>query len=260
MSTAVHHKTRLAYDEEGNGTPVIFLHGLTFDRRTWRPIVERLGDSIRSIAVDLPAHGESGGAPAPLEVVAEQIHDLLVSLEVDRPVVIGHSMSGGLAFAYASAHPTAGLAVIDNGPDIRPFAELIRRLEPMLRGPGFAGAWQQFEVSLGLERIPEPVRSLVLDTHVVQQDVVVGYWETTLLRANPVELQASIDAQMPRLEVPCLAVFGRPLTDGERERFERLPDFQLEEWIGDGHFVHLVDPERFTARLSRFVAHCTSES
>jgi pimeloyl-ACP methyl ester carboxylesterase len=259
MSTAVHQTTRLAYDEEGNGAPVIFLHGLTFDRRTWRPIVERLGDSVRSIAVDLPAHGESGGAPAPLDVVAEQIHDLLVSLEVDRPVVVGHSMSGGLAFAYAFAHPTAGLAVIDNGPDIRPFAELIRQLEPLLRGPGFADAWQRFEVSLGLERIPQPVRSLVLDTHVVEQDIVVGYCET-LMQADPVELQASIDAQIPGLDVPCLAVFGRALTDGERERFERLPDFQLEEWTGDGHFVHLVDPERFATRLSRFIAHCTSEN
>jgi hypothetical protein len=33
---------------------------------------------------------------------------------------------------------------------------------------------------------------------------------------------------------------------------------ELEEWVGDGHFVHLVDPDRFTATLSRFVARCNS--
>jgi hypothetical protein len=39
-----------------------------------------------------------------------------------------------------------------------------------------------------------------------------------------------------------------PTTDGERERLGRLPDVQIEEWAGDGHFVHLVDPERFAIR------------
>jgi pimeloyl-ACP methyl ester carboxylesterase len=51
-------------------------------------------------------------------------------------------------------------------------------------------------------------------------------------------------------------VFGRPATGGERERLGRLPDAQIEEWVGDGHFVHLVDPGRFAARLCTFVEHC----
>ena len=169
-------------------------------------------------------------------------------------------MAAGLAAFYAVAYPTRGIVFVDAGPELRPFIEVLQQVEPALRGPGFATAGQFFEETLGLELIPEPERSLVLSTHRVSQDVVVGYWET-LLRADPAEFQAWLDAQiLPELDVPCLGVFGRPLTDGERERFERLPDFQLEEWTGDGHFVHLVDPERFTARLSRFVAHCTSES
>lgn len=42
-----------AYETHGVEVPVGFLHGLTFDRRTWRPIIERLGGSVRSIAIDL---------------------------------------------------------------------------------------------------------------------------------------------------------------------------------------------------------------
>jgi pimeloyl-ACP methyl ester carboxylesterase len=53
-------------------------------------------------------------------------------------------------------------------------------------------------------------------------------------------------------------VFGRPITESERERFGWLHDVQLEEWAGDGHFVHLVDPDRFAARLRQFVDHCTA--
>jgi pimeloyl-ACP methyl ester carboxylesterase len=257
MAAATDSGTRLAYDDEGAGTPVVLIHGLTFDRRTWWPIIDRLGGSVRSIAIDLPAQGDSGGAPAPLEEVAAQVHELLASLAVQRPVVVGHSMSGGLACLYASAYPTRGVVIVDNGPDIRPFAQLVQRLEPALRGSGFTEVWRTFEESLGLERIPEPTRSLVLETHEVKQDVVVGYWEM-LLRTDRNELQALIDTQIRKLDVPCLAVFGRPITDSEHERFARLPDVQLEEWIGDGHFVHLVDPDRFATRLRQFVDHCTA--
>jgi pimeloyl-ACP methyl ester carboxylesterase len=257
MAAAAHAATGLAYDDEGAGSPVVFLHGLTFDRRTWRPIIERLDASVRSISIDLPAHGESGGTPPPFEEVPARLRELLDALGVERPIVVGHSMSGAFASLYAFAHPTRGVVVIDNGPDIRPFAELVQRLEQALCGPGFAQVWSTFESSLGLERIPEPVRSLVLETHVVDQDVVVGYWEM-VLRSDPSELQAWIDTVLAELNVPYLGVFGRPITDSERERFERLPDAQLEEWAGDGHFVHLVDPDRFAARLRRFVDHCTA--
>ncbi len=126
-----------------------------------------------------------------------------------------------------------------------------------MRGPGFTEVWRTFEESLGLERIPEPERSLVLETHEVNQDVVVGYWDM-VLRTDPDELQALIDTLLRQLDVPCLFTFGRPITDGERERLGWLRDVQLEQWAGDGHFVHLVDPDRFAARLLQFIDHCTT--
>jgi pimeloyl-ACP methyl ester carboxylesterase len=257
MEAAVSSATGLAYDDEGEGTPVVFLHGLTFDRRTWRPVVERLDGPVRTIIVDLPAHGDSGGVPAPLEDLAAQLHQQIAALGVERPVLVGHSMSGGLACLYGATYPTCGVVLIDNGPDIRPFAQLAHQLAPALRGPAFSEVWRTFEDSLGLERIPEPVRSLVLEAYDVKQDVVVGYWET-VLDTDPDELQAIVDRYLRQLTVPCLAVFGRPITDSERERFGWLPDVQIEEWTGDGHFVHLVHPDRFAGRLREFIDHCTS--
>jgi pimeloyl-ACP methyl ester carboxylesterase len=235
--------------------PVVFLHGLTFDRRTWRPIVHRLGGSVRSIAIDLPAHGESAGPPAALDVVAGRVHELLDALDVDAPIVVGHSMAGAVAYLFAATYATRGVVDVDNGPDVRPFARLVRHLAPVLQGPDFADAWEVFETGLGLERIPEPVRSLVNASHTVDRDVVVGYWDM-VLRTEPEELQAWIDATTAKISVPVLGVFGRPVTNDERERLDRLPDVQLEVCAGDGHFVHLVDPDRFTARLRRFVDHC----
>ncbi|HEX9032744.1 MAG TPA: alpha/beta hydrolase [Streptosporangiaceae bacterium] len=247
----------LAYDIEGSGTPVVFLHGLTFDRRMWRPVIDRLDGSVMTMAIDLPGHGESGGEPAPLEKIADMLHELLTSLAVQQPVMVGHSMSAGLVGIYASAHPVSGLVMVDQGTEVRPFAELLHRLAPVLRGPGFADAWQTFESTLGLDLLPEPVRSLALATHRVKQDVVLGYWDQ-VMTTDPAALQEWIDERCEALtDVPALAVFGRPLTDGERQRFERLKDVQIEVWAGDGHCVHLVDPGRFAATLSGFITHCT---
>jgi pimeloyl-ACP methyl ester carboxylesterase len=255
MATATDLQTGLAYDIEGTGTPVVFVHGLTFDRRTWRPVIDKLDGSVTSIAIDLPAHGDSGGEPTLPENVTEQIHRLLASLGVERPVVVGHSMGAAVAGLYLSAHPARGIVMVDQATEVLPFAQMLHQIAPMLRGPAFDQVWPDIENSLGLDRIPEPVRTLVLDTHKVNQDVVLGYWDQ-VLSTEPAELQAWIDDKAARIQVPCLAVFGRPATDGERDRLGRLPDVQIEEWAGDGHFVHLVDPGRFAARLRAFVGHC----
>ena len=255
MATAADLQAGLAYDIEGTGTPVVFLHGLTFDRRTWRPVIDRPGGAVTSIAIDLPAHGDSGGEPAPLESVAERVHRLLQTLGVERPVVVGHSMGAGIAGLYVSEHPARGIVLVDQATEILPFAQMLHQVAPMLRGPAFGQVWPGIENSLGLDRIPEPARTLVLETHKVNQDVVLGYWDQ-VLSTEPARLQAWIDDKAATIQVPCLAVFGRPATDGERERLGRLPDAQIEEWPGDGHFVHLVHPGRFAARLRAFAGHC----
>lgn len=255
MDVATDLETGLAYDIEGTGTPVVLLHGMTFDRRTWRPIIDELDRSVATVAVDLPGHGGSGGRPTRLEDVAERIHRLLTSLAGRRPVVVGHSMGAAVAALYAGTYPTRGLVMVDQATEILPFARMLRRIAPVLRGPAFGQAWRNIESGLGLDRIPEPVRTLVLDTHTVEQDVVLGYWDQ-ILTTDPTGMQAWIDAKTAGIRVPCLAVFGRSATDGERRRLDDMADVQIEEWVGDGHFVHLVDPRRFATTLRDFVDHC----
>ena len=248
----------IAYTEFGDGPAVLFVHGLATSGALWRNVIEQLTATSRCIAIDLPAHGDSGnggGEPTRLENVTEQVHRLLESIGVERPVVVGHSMAAGIAGLYASAHPTRGIVMVDQATEVLPFARMLHQIAPMLHGPAFDQVWPNIENSLGLDRIPEPTRTLVLDTHKVEQDVVLGYWDQ-ILTTDPAELQAWIDGKTAGLRTPCLVVFGRPATDGERERLGRLPDVQIEEWVGDGHFVHLVDPRRFATRLRAFVEHC----
>jgi pimeloyl-ACP methyl ester carboxylesterase len=72
-------------------TPLVFVHGLTFSRRTWDPVVTQLRDSFRCVAVDLPGHGESGGSGADPRATCERLNRTLDALGVERPVVVGHS-------------------------------------------------------------------------------------------------------------------------------------------------------------------------
>jgi hypothetical protein len=63
-----------------------------------------------------------------------------------------------------------------------------------------------------------------------------------VLTTDPIELHAWIDDRVSRITAPCLAVFGRLVTDSERRRLDRRPDVQIEEWDGEGHCVHLATP------------------
>ncbi len=67
MTTTTGNLTTLAYETAGTGTPVVLLHGLTFDRTSWRPIVDELDAAVHTIAIDLPAHGDSPGPPTSIE-------------------------------------------------------------------------------------------------------------------------------------------------------------------------------------------------
>jgi pimeloyl-ACP methyl ester carboxylesterase len=246
----------LAYETHGEGVPVVFLHGLTFDRRTWRPIIERLRGGVRSIAIDLPGHGETGGPGCGLDEAAARINATLRGIDVDAPIIVGHSMSGGIAMMYAAAYPVRGVVDVDQTMNMRPFAELVQRLEPALRGNGFASVFNTFQASMGLDNLSEPLRSMVLETQSINQEIVLQYWDE-VLRSDPLELQGRVQGILQAVEVPCLCVFGQVLPADDREDLQCLRDIQLEEWPDRGHFVHLAEPDRFSARLHAFVAHCT---
>jgi len=260
MSTAAVRvpAAHLAFEQHGDGVPVVFLHGLTFDRTTWRPIIDRLGVGVRSIAVDLPGHGATGGPACSLDDVVGRVRALVDELGVERPIVVGHSMSGGIAAMYAAVHPARGAVLVDNSPDIRPFARLVQRLEGALRGPDFARTFQGFQQSMSIDRVAEPLRALVLASQDVRQDVVLGYWDQ-VLRTPAADLQASIDRVIATLDVPLLYVFGHELPADERRQLETsTPSAQVEVWPERGHFVHLAEPDRFAARLRTFIEACSA--
>ena len=108
----------LYIDDGGNGEklPVLFVHSFGGNTLHWENQLEYLRKNRRAIAFDLRGHGKSA-APAnnnyDVESLAKDIAAVADSLGLDRFVLVGHSIGGSAAIAYAGKHPdkVAGLLV-----------------------------------------------------------------------------------------------------------------------------------------------------
>ena len=94
---------RLAYDDQGTGLPLVFLHAFPLNRSMWTPQMTALSRHFRTIALDLRGHGESD-APLwnfSLDQYADDVCALLDYLAVPQVVLIGLSMGGYVSFAVS---------------------------------------------------------------------------------------------------------------------------------------------------------------
>jgi len=109
----------LAIDDGGSGSlPVVFVHSLAGNSSHWATQLEHLRHSRRAVALDLRAHGRSESPRNGDYTIAGMAGDVAAvvdSLRLDRFVLVGHSMGGGVALEYAGAHPdrVAGLVLVD---------------------------------------------------------------------------------------------------------------------------------------------------
>lgn len=97
----------LEYDDLGNGTPLLFIHGFPLDRSMWGPQVNALQKICRVIAPDLRGFGQSSetdGQAVPMDIYAEDMKALLDSLNVKQVVVCGLSMGGYIALAFVAKY------------------------------------------------------------------------------------------------------------------------------------------------------------
>jgi pimeloyl-ACP methyl ester carboxylesterase len=252
MATAT--APRMAFEDRGTGSPLVFIHGLTFSRRTWDPILDLLSSQHRCIAIDLPGHGESAGLPRSLQGLLYDIHALINDLGIERPVIVGHSFGGIFATIYAATFPVGGVVNVDQPLDTRAFIGMLQQMEPGLRGLDFAAVFEPIRQSIGVELLPEPIRSATLATQTIRQDVVLAYWDELLTQSSD-HVLAFVDMATAQITTRYLAIFGRQLSDAERVDLEsRLPQIEIEEWAGCGHMVHLMDPERFAGRVAAFAS------
>lgn len=113
---------RAHYRDQGNpaGPVLVMVHGFSASTDTWEPWAQRLGADYRIIAIDLPGHGltraPEGWSPT-IEAFADHVNAVTAKLGVSKFVIIGNSMGGNTAWAYALKYPQTldGLVLVDAG-------------------------------------------------------------------------------------------------------------------------------------------------
>jgi len=245
---------RIGYDEAGAGDPALVLvHGMACDRTHLRHQFDHLRDRYRVVAVDLRGHGVSD-KPDGVYDSATFVGDFLAlfdALDLDRPVMIGHSLGGSLSLALAVAHPESisGLVMLDSG--IRPPAHKTAELQPFyatLGGPDHGDRVRDFVVGRLFEPVDGPeVTAEVAATMAATPAHVFRAMGDGVLAFD--SHQAATTCAVPSLLVTAARPFAVP------ESLAALGDnWQVARVVGSGHFLQLVVPDQVNAMLDRFLA------
>jgi pimeloyl-ACP methyl ester carboxylesterase len=108
MEQIIYKNTAVSYSDIGKGSTVVLLHGFLENKTMWKDLVPNLSKKNRVLSIDLLGHGEteSLGYVHSMEENAEIVKAVLSHLKIRKAVIIGHSMGGYVALAFAEMFPT----------------------------------------------------------------------------------------------------------------------------------------------------------
>ena len=251
--------TSIAWSRAGSGDPVVLVHGITESATSFDPIVERLAATNEVLTLDLRGHGESGAADTyDLSSMAGDVATVVAAAEVTQPHVVGHSLGGMVATAAGSMLPFASIVNIDQSLQLDTFKAQLMPAEAMLRDPA---QYQlvvdaMFEMMIG-NRLAGDEAARISGLRRANHEVVLGVWELLLTKSED-EIAVIVDTALGGYagnEVPYLALFGIDPGEGYADWLgERIANSSVECWPDNGHYPHLVDPDRFVERLRNFWA------
>ena len=261
MPSATVNGLAYSYEEKGSGSPIVFAHGLTFDRHMWDHQVETLSPRYRCIAYDFLGHGGSPVGPEgySLEDEAENLHALMAQWGASPAHLVGLSMGGMVALRLALAHPQ----------DVRSLAILDASAEGEL--PERAPLYEQLAArakAQGAQIVFDPVVGFMLSRGFVQSqpEKVEAYKRAFcsldtegLERATKaVSRRTNVLARIPQIAVPTLVIVGSEDISTTADKAQHIADgirgAQLETIAGSGHMTPVEQPERISELLSAFLA------
>lgn len=250
--------TRMFYVEQGEGAPLLYIHGNTGSHEWFREVMEVPG--YRTIAVDLVNCGRSDHIEKSddIDVYADHVAAFIDELGLGSCYVVGHSLGGAVAMSVATRYPqkVRRMILIDSAPidglplreDFNTVIEAVRRHYGVLRrsiakAMGTRAGDQRLNRRLAKEALLMNDRSF-LD--------------------HPRAL-AGLDLRdrAATFSTPTLVIWGSrdPLISREQaERTAEALGAQLEVIEHVGHALMIEDPALFTELVSEFDASETSES
>ena len=108
----------ISFSDVGKGTAVVLIHGFLENATMWDKIAPELSKRNRVITIDLLGHGKSDclGYVHAMELFAETLEVVFKHLRIRKCILIGHSLGGYVALAFAEKHPqkVKGLCLLNS--------------------------------------------------------------------------------------------------------------------------------------------------
>jgi len=102
---------KINYVEHGSGKPIVLVHGNTGSLRWWSLVMDLPG--YRTIALDMPNFGKSEALDvADIDVYADYVAAFITALKLEKPVVVGHSLGGGVVMSMAARKPELARSIV----------------------------------------------------------------------------------------------------------------------------------------------------
>jgi pimeloyl-ACP methyl ester carboxylesterase len=239
------------YTSTGRGRHAIaFVHGWGCRKEFWRHSLGAFPDH-RVLAIDLPGHGSSDKPRIQysLQYFADSVAAVMLDADIDRVVLVGHSMGTNVVREFYRRHTqrALGLALVDGSllpsmqKDVEEEAKALREDFDGVNGAaidglaaGIADEALRHEISTTMATMPDYVGIPIAETWAMPE-----VWTTDQIQAPVLAVLASSSPWWP---ADVEAIY--------RSIAPRL-DFQM--WDGVSHFLMMEEPERFNAVLRSFI-------
>jgi len=270
------NQVRTAVFDEGEGSPVVMLHGMAATSDIWHYSFDALKDRHRVVAPDLPGHGRSEGSAKPygLGFYTRWLDDLLDQLGIDRTAILGNSMGGAIGLSYALDHRERvdRLVMVDAlglGPDLpgagighvlRNLPNFIRLLTTRQMDP-YLFRYLRGLVIVDPQGPARPVLEKMFRLNLKQGPL--GFWSawagTRLLLEDFLSpaRRRQFNQRLQDIDVPTLIAWGLhdgllPVRNAEAGQ-QNLPHARLEVFTRSAHSPMLEEPDRFAEVVAAFL-------
>jgi pimeloyl-ACP methyl ester carboxylesterase len=254
MPEVVVKGTRVHYLEQqakgpGRGMKIALIHGSGGNAGMWQKVMAVLAKEHTSLAIDLPGHGQSEGEGMKhIPEYREFLKDFCDTLGLEKIVLGGHSLGGGIGLDFALNYPgrLKAILLIGTGARLRVLPEALDRLRQMAEGKiepkfepwGFAAGASE-EVFLEAEREWAKTNSRVRYQDMLACD------------------QFDVMKVLEKIHLPSLLVCGRedlltPIKYSEYLK-GKIPGSQMEIIERAGHMVMLEAPEALSGVILAFL-------
>ena len=251
-------KYRIYYVEEGEGFPLVLIHGLAGDHEAWAPQIEAFRGRHRVVAFDNRGAGKSTQVDEPVttEDLARDTLGLMDALGISRAHIVGRSMGGSIAQHIALRAPqrVQSLVLCSSFAKLDPLG--VRVLTNMREVLEWGGSWADH----ARHSVQNFVSAEFFNTQrdrVAQIERLIG-GETRLpacyVRQNHACLEHDTLDELHRIACPTLILAGKkdPICSLTATRWmsERIPVAETVLFEHSSHFFLIEEAEKFQATLA----------